>query len=200
MLPTSLLISLLFAIPAVASQVPLVYQPSQPPLTFYLRHLHAVANSSRILFSDVTQGESLYLQNNIDGTEVPYTLMTRMMKTHRPSSFTAHAQARVQPLSWGDEGKVEELIWNEEEVLGPDVTSRTSLLHLAKMTNNAYAYPNDDGREWYDLGHDWNIVCACCLHFHCTYKPFRILFQELPIWLGRRCRRFPWSRIHHCWQ
>lgn len=155
MLPTSLWISLLFAIVATTTQVPFVYQPS--PLTFRLGHL-VVANSSRILFSDVSQ-ESL--QSNIHGTEEPYTLMTRMMKTHRPSSFTAHARARMKPFVQDDEGEVEELAWGEEEIVGPDVTHRESLLHLAKMTNNAYA--NDNGREWYDLGHNWNLVCVLLL-------------------------------------
>jgi lipase ATG15 len=163
MLPTSLLISLLLAISATTTQVPLVYQPS--PLTFHLRHLHAVTNTSRILFSDVSQEESL--QNSIHGTQDSYTLMTRMMKTHRPSSFASFARARMKPYPWGDEDEPEGLSWGEDDVLGPDVTHRESLLHLAKMTNNAYAYPNNgDGREWYDLGHNWNIVCFVLCHVY----------------------------------
>ncbi|KAF8510341.1 Alpha/Beta hydrolase protein [Gautieria morchelliformis] len=97
-------------------------------------------------------------QNTIHGTRDSYTLMTRMTKTHRPSSFASFARARMKPFPWGDEDEPEELSWSEDDVLGPDVTNRESLLHLAKMTNNAYAYPNNgDGREWYDLGHNWNI-------------------------------------------
>jgi lipase ATG15 len=181
MLPTYLLISLLVAIPATTTQVPLVYQPS--PLTFHLRHLHAVTNSSRILFSDVPQEA---LQNNIHGIQESYTLMTRMVKTHRPSSFAAHARARMKPLSHGEEGDVEELSWGEDEIIGPDVTNRNSLLHLAKMTNNAYAYPNDgNGRHWYDLGHDWNTVCVFLHHVHRTIQTSYIS-SELPVWLGRR--------------
>jgi len=49
------------------------------------------------------------------------------------------------------------LTWGEEEVLGPDVTSRDTILRLAKMTNNAYAYPEEGERKWYDLGGNWNI-------------------------------------------
>jgi len=38
------------------------------------------------------------------------------------------------------------------------VTSREALLELAKMTNNAYAYPGNGGnqRHWYELGSKWN--------------------------------------------
>ena len=165
MLPTSLLISFLFAIPAATTtQAPFVHQLN--PLTFYLRHLHVVTNSSRVLFSDVPQGDSsLQSQNSIDGTQAPYTLMTRMVRTHRPSSFASHARARLKPFSRSDD-TVEELTWGEEVIVGPDVTNRRSLLHLAKMTNNAYAFPDDgNGREWYDIGGNWNIVCTSRLCF-----------------------------------
>ncbi|KAG5337287.1 hypothetical protein C0989_009933 [Termitomyces sp. Mn162] len=47
-----------------------------------------------------------------------------------------------------------QLQWNEEEVIGPDVESRETLLELAKMTNNAYLC--DDDPDWYDLGDSWN--------------------------------------------
>jgi putative lipase involved disintegration of autophagic bodies len=47
-------------------------------------------------------------------------------------------------------------IWQESDILGPNVTERETLLTLAKMTNNAYNKPTDE--EWYDLGSDWNSV------------------------------------------
>ncbi|KAF8589730.1 alpha/beta-hydrolase [Ramaria rubella] len=154
MLPTSLLLSLLFAIPVATTQVPLLYHP-ETDLKFHLRQLHAVTNDSRIVFSDVPSGSA---QNFVNDAQDSYTLSTRSIKTHRPSSFASHARARLKAFTREGESEVEELSWSESEVTGPDVTNRQTLLHLAKMTNNAYAYPdNGDDRTWYDLGHDWNI-------------------------------------------
>jgi lipase ATG15 len=48
--------------------------------------------------------------------------------------------------------------WEEDEIVGPDVESRETLLLLAKMTNNAYLEPGEAG--WYDLGDGWNAVRA----------------------------------------
>lgn len=48
------------------------------------------------------------------------------------------------------------LDWDEEEVMGPDVNSRETLLMLAKMTSNAYLQPDDKG--WYPLGENWTTV------------------------------------------
>jgi len=54
---------------------------------------------------------------------------------------------------------IEELIWSDEEIIGPNVTDRETLLQLAKMTNNAYADgKNGNGREWYEIGKEWNTV------------------------------------------
>ena len=48
------------------------------------------------------------------------------------------------------------LDWDEDEVPGPDVESRETLLELAKITNNAYLEPGEPG--WYELGDNWNVV------------------------------------------
>ena len=48
------------------------------------------------------------------------------------------------------------LDWDEEEIVGPDVESRETLLALAKMTSNAYLQPDD--KEWYPLGKNWTTV------------------------------------------
>ena len=48
------------------------------------------------------------------------------------------------------------LQWDEEEIVGPDVESRETLLELAKMTNNAYVEPEDP--YWYDLEGKWSEV------------------------------------------
>lgn len=47
--------------------------------------------------------------------------------------------------------------WEEDEIVGPNVESRETLLELAKMTNNAYLQPNETG--WYSLNETaWNAV------------------------------------------
>jgi putative lipase involved disintegration of autophagic bodies len=48
------------------------------------------------------------------------------------------------------------LNWEEEEIIGPDVEKRETLLLLAKMANDAYVEPNDPA--WYELPGEWNIV------------------------------------------
>ena len=71
-------------------------------------------------------------------------------------------------------GQSQSLNWEIEDVPGPNVESRETLLTLAKMTNNgmlcvlicvrilfnecqsAYVEPGDPA--WYDLGEDWNSV------------------------------------------
>ena len=46
--------------------------------------------------------------------------------------------------------------WEADEVLGPDVTRRETLLLLAKMTSNSYFVPNANG--WYNLTDEWGVV------------------------------------------
>jgi putative lipase involved disintegration of autophagic bodies len=48
------------------------------------------------------------------------------------------------------------LDWEEDEVHGPDVTRRETLLLLAKMTSNTYFKPDTNG--WYNLTDEWNVV------------------------------------------
>ena len=48
------------------------------------------------------------------------------------------------------------LDWQEDEVSGPDVTRRGTLLLLAKMTSNTYFEPHKRG--WYNLTDEWNVV------------------------------------------
>ena len=53
-------------------------------------------------------------------------------------------------------GQSTALDWEEDDVLGPDVTRRETLLLLAKMTNDAYFAPFASG--WYNLTDEWNVV------------------------------------------
>ncbi|KAI0029789.1 Alpha/Beta hydrolase protein [Vararia minispora EC-137] len=109
-----------------------------PRLELELRHLHA-ASHEHIVFSDITP--SLASER--------YSVGTRALRTARPPSFAAiQAARRGDALGFG---------WEEEDIHGPNVDERETLLTLAKMTSNAYARPGDSG--WYDLGGNWNTVC-----------------------------------------
>ena len=100
-----------------------------PPLRFQLRHEHAVANASRIIFSDIAT--SLVQEE--------YGVSTLQISSHRPLSFSAFSSARFRAMRHRQN---DALLWQETDVLGPDVTRRETLLTLAKMTSNAYTKPD----------------------------------------------------------
>lgn len=154
------------------TQQPLV-QPNaiSRPVTLHLRHVH-VANASHVLFADVFP--YLSSQHAADeGARTPYTLNSVLQRTHRPSSLAAHAQARRDAMRRGlgqrnDSDAAGELSWEEDMVVAPDVTSRETLLMLAKMTSNAYVHPDETG--WYDLGGLWNVVSNSVMSSHASWE------------------------------
>lgn len=85
--------------------------------------------------------------------DTSYSVATRRIHAHRPPSFNAFSNARLRSLRFGQS---ESLDWEEDEVVGPDVENREVLLTLAKMSNNAYLEPDENG--WYDLGGNWSSV------------------------------------------
>ncbi|PFH53146.1 hypothetical protein AMATHDRAFT_138431 [Amanita thiersii Skay4041] len=117
---------------------------SKQSLQFQLRHLHAVSSTFHVVFADVPASASL---------SIPYTVNTQTIKTFRPPSFNEHARIRSLSFQSGRPKAAEQLRWEEEEIPGPDVESRETLLVLAKMTNDAYVEP--DSPEWYELGRNW---------------------------------------------
>ncbi|KAG5647362.1 hypothetical protein DXG03_000430 [Asterophora parasitica] len=119
--------------------------PSSQPLQFELRHLHAVSPDAHVVFSDV-KPQALYTH-----TSAQYTIQLRRISSFRPPSFEAFTHAQTRSVRFGQS---ESLHWDEEEVIAPDVERRETLLELAKMTNNAYVFPDDPA--WYDLGSGWN--------------------------------------------
>lgn len=121
-------------------------QAQTPRLSFHLRHQHAVTNTSRVIFSDV--GQSQLLSHSLSTPADPYTydVDTSHLLTHRPSSYAAFHDARLRSMRYGQSDAA---LWNPEEVLGPDVTDRETLLSLAKMSNNAYTASPDAG--WYNI-------------------------------------------------
>lgn len=116
-------------------------------LRFELRHVHAISPSARVVWSDVSPPTLQSL--DIPSHDAFYTAQTRRLKIARPASRDAFVRARTTRWSTA-------LDWEEEEVEGPDVESRETLLVLAKMTNNAYLKPGEPG--WYDLGGNWTVV------------------------------------------
>jgi lipase ATG15 len=128
-----------------------------PQLTFQLRHLHAISEYGHVLLSDVDH--TSYQGNVTTYTSEKYTLDTRIMSAHRLPSFDALSDARYRSMKFGQSTLLD---WDEEEIVGPDVESRETLLILAKMTNNSYLQPEDKG--WYPLGENWTTVRPC-LHF-----------------------------------
>ena len=121
------------------------------PLRFELRHLHAVSSDARVLFHDVHAADLAALAEA--GEPSTYALRQRRVKAHRPRSIDAFHRARVRSMRFQES---EAVGWDEMEVYGPDVESRGTLLLMAKMTNNAYLSPGEQG--WYELGDRWNVV------------------------------------------
>lgn len=121
-------------------------QARTPRLSFHLRHQHAITNTSRVIFSDV--GSSQLLSHSLSTPADPYTydVETSRLLTHRPSSYAAFHDARLRSML---HGQSDGTLWHPQEVLGPDVTDRETLLSLAKMSNNAYSESPDEG--WYNV-------------------------------------------------
>jgi putative lipase involved disintegration of autophagic bodies len=119
------------------------------PLTFHLRHRHALTNTSKVIFSDVP--ESAF------APEEGYRIPRRRMKVQRPSSHANFMAARHSRLSGAVNASIVE--WSEDEVPGPVLEDRHSLLQFAKMAFDTY-YP-DNTTEWYDVGEDgWSTVSS----------------------------------------
>jgi lipase ATG15 len=91
-----------------------------PPLSFELRHLHAVSPSAAVVFTDVPRRAGILSDNS-------HTLQTRKIRTYKPPSFALHAQARAQSMRFG-QSPLQDLPWEEEEIPAPDVEDRVTLL------------------------------------------------------------------------
>lgn len=121
-------------------------QPRADELTFELRHLHAHAGQ-RVLFADVSPAASLQYPNE------RYTVRTQRSIVYKPRSLEQLTEARRRSRLQGESMLIP---WDPDEVEGPDINSRETLLLLAKMTYNAYVEPTD--KDWYDLGDGWSTV------------------------------------------
>lgn len=120
--------------------------PTNSALTFHLRHQHAVVNNSRIVFSDIP----VVTYESHSGVETQYIVPTVTTNVPRPKSFEAFTSAR---RNWRP-GLTAAAVWEHRDVLTPDVSRRSTLQQLAKMSANSYIFDNSTS-EWYDMFDDW---------------------------------------------
>jgi len=118
-----------------------------PLLQFELRQYHAVSGTAQVLFHGARTHESL-----VENSPTTHRIRTRRVRTRRPYSLAAFSNARTRSLLYAESVPIH---WDEDDVIGPDLESRETLLELAKMTDNAYLQPGEPG--WYDLGANWNV-------------------------------------------
>ncbi|KAG9126719.1 putative lipase atg15 [Ceratobasidium sp. 392] len=134
--------------------------------TFTLRHVHSShADTGRIRWADISEDAvtaSSLADPPLDGSSThTHTLHTSRMSVHRPISQDAFHAARRRRKDRSLFGRLElggkewgqSLGWDEDDVDGPAIDKRETVLALAKMTNNAYLEPDESG--WYDLGGNW---------------------------------------------
>ena len=131
-------------LPPDVSQRPIF--PAHNTLDFRLRHFHAVTPSAHVYFADVPIHSSLHADSQ------PLSIPIAPVRTARPPSAAAFAEARALSMR----GQSTALDWEEDQMPGPDVSKRETLLLLGKMTSNAYIEPDTDG--WYNLTDEWGVV------------------------------------------
>ena len=117
-------------------------------LNFHLRHFHVATSSADVYFADAPHD----LSRTKSLASAPLSIVTSPVRTTRPASHR-HFQAARQMSKRGQSAL---LNWQEDEVSGPDVMRRETLLLLAKMTSNTYFMPHKSG--WYNLTDEWNVV------------------------------------------
>ena len=110
------------------------------PISFQLRHQHAITNDSRVIFSNAAPSF----------TADSYVVSTSNIQAHRPQSATAFHSARLRSIR---HDQSERVLWDRTNILGPNVEDREALLTLAKMTSNAYTTSTES--DWYTLD-GWN--------------------------------------------
>ena len=162
MLPTSLLHLISYTLgwlnygPSLASE-----QADASVLGFELRHIHAVSPEARVVWADVSRTDHF-------APQTPYYVHARSISSSRPASHDAFLRARTLSRVHRQSAA---LSWEEDQTSGPDVERRDTLLALAKMTNNAYLMPDEQG--WYPLGDHWNVVSGPLCRTTHAYPPLR---------------------------
>ncbi|KAF9036867.1 Alpha/Beta hydrolase protein, partial [Panaeolus papilionaceus] len=123
------------------------------PLTFELRHQHAVYGDSRIAFSDYSPGAAFMEQAS-------FTIPSVKKRIPKPKSNAAFQAARWSNLRTSSHGQpMETLEWHDSDIEAPDVTRRDTLLGLAKMAANSYIADRPTSpTEWYDIPYEYQDV------------------------------------------
>jgi hypothetical protein len=80
-------------------------------------------------------------------------LKTRSQVVYRPRSPVSYQSARLRSLRYGESEPIE---WDRLELAGPDVRDRHTLVQLARMAGDAYAFPGS--KRWYEVDEIWNNV------------------------------------------
>lgn len=125
-------------------------QTVSKPLSFHLRHLHAITPTNQVLFADVQNPQRIHAQGQESyDLRIPSTRSLKIPRTSADSFQSARRHSRVY-------GESTIMDWSEDQVEGPDVGDKEVLLTLAKMTANAYVEVGD--KDWYDLSDRWNQV------------------------------------------
>ncbi|KAF8990612.1 Alpha/Beta hydrolase protein [Cyathus striatus] len=111
--------------------------PQQQQLTFQLRHVHAHTPEGTTVLSDIP--------SSLMPCEMSLPVArTRVYKPPSVASVEAYRKGRG----------VKSFEWEDEEISGPDVAKRKTLLGLASMAYDTYYEPGH--KEWYDVGAGWN--------------------------------------------
>jgi lipase ATG15 len=121
--------------------------PYESAITFHLRHEHAITNDTRIIFSNVPQVASY------SGDETQFNIPMHTTRIPRPKSFSAFNAARRDR----QQGLTPVVDWDHWEVPTPDVSKRSTLYQLAKMSANSYV-PDNTTSHWYDIADGWNSI------------------------------------------
>ena len=116
-----------------------------------------VTPSAHVYFADIPLHTSLHPDSQ------PLSIPIAPVRTARPPSTAAFSEARVLSMR----GQSTTLDWKVDDIMGPDVSMRETLLILAKMTSNAYVEPDTDW--WYNLTDEWGIVRS-----HFVFSEWRI--------------------------
>ena len=144
--------------PTHVAQHPHIRPPPSNALNFHLRHFHVATSSAHVYLSDVPH--DLSPASSLESA--PLSIFTSPLRISRPSSHD-HFQAARHVSKRGQSAMLD---WQEDEVPGPDVTRRETLLLLAKMTSNTYF--EHGSRGWYNLTDEWNVVR------HLLWRPARV--------------------------
>ncbi|KZT38814.1 alpha/beta-hydrolase [Sistotremastrum suecicum HHB10207 ss-3] len=114
------------------------------PLRFRLKHIHATTSDALTILHDVPPAEKLSsLASSFSSFLAPSSpLQTQSQTVYRALSYPLHKS----PLESNESPALD---WTPHDVPGPNITSRLTVLELAKMAGNAYFKEGERG--WYNL-------------------------------------------------